>query len=297
LSRKQRELADRHSLFLSIAREKVHSYGFHALTMEQVAEQAEYSKGTLYQHFCCKEELLIQLSIQALEQMHRLAVQATEYDGSNREKLIAFIVAHECWQNVLHCDVQMLQNIHNDSVLEKVPAVSLEKYQSLEFKIIDLACNIFQRCIDNNELSNIQFKAIELVYGLWSMCYGGQLLRSYKLPLKQMGMENPGSSIINLAQLMLDGLQLQPSMSHQQTHLLVKNLESEYFADTLKQMQSLAALSNVSTEDSSSESKVAASHSKPAANNPEQTSPDTAQPGQRVVRDQHTDNLSNELLP
>lgn len=240
LSRKQRELANRHELFLSIARDKLHQHGFHQLTMEQVAEEAEYSKGTLYQHFTCKEEMLIQLSTQAVEQMHRLAVQAAEYEGTSRQKLIAFIVGHELWQRLFRCDVLMQQNLLTDGVLEKALPASLEKYHALEHSIIGLACGIFQTAIDNKELSNHSFKAIELVYGLWSMCYGGQLLRSYQLPLNELGVTDPGNTIIALAQVMLDGLGLKPAMSAAQTHALVEHLEFTYFAATLHDMQKLS---------------------------------------------------------
>ncbi|WP_165485770.1 TetR/AcrR family transcriptional regulator [Frankia sp. Cppng1_Ct_nod] len=39
--------------------------GFHNLTLGRLAEEAGYSKGTLYNHFTCREDLLIELSTES----------------------------------------------------------------------------------------------------------------------------------------------------------------------------------------------------------------------------------------
>jgi AcrR family transcriptional regulator len=60
--RKQRKYEQREALLLAIARKILLHGGYHGLTMARVADSAEYSKGTLYQHFSCKEELIITLA-------------------------------------------------------------------------------------------------------------------------------------------------------------------------------------------------------------------------------------------
>ncbi len=58
LSRKQREIRDRELLILDNAAELLYQEGYAGLSMERIAEAIEYSKGTVYQHFKCKEEVL-----------------------------------------------------------------------------------------------------------------------------------------------------------------------------------------------------------------------------------------------
>ena len=41
--------------------------GYHGLSMDRIAEELEYSKGTIYQHFSCKEDILMALVNQAME--------------------------------------------------------------------------------------------------------------------------------------------------------------------------------------------------------------------------------------
>jgi len=229
LSRKQREIADRHALFLRTSRELLHELGFHQFSMDLVAQRAEYSKGTVYQHFSCKEEILVQLCNRTIMGLHKLGQRAASYSGRHRERLLAFQVAHELWLEFEPGDIYMLQNLHTDGVLDKVDEPSRVKHHELEVGIIQLVASIIQDAMDDGDLPVGQLNAAELVYGLWSMSYGGQLLRSYQIPLKQLGIRDPGRAITTLIQTTLDGLGWQPSMTHEQTNALLIHFETEFF--------------------------------------------------------------------
>ncbi|MFK7854956.1 MAG: TetR/AcrR family transcriptional regulator [Granulosicoccus sp.] len=228
-SRKQREIADRHNLFLSIARKLVHEKGFHQLSMDVVAEQAEYSKGTLYQHFSCKEEILIQICNHTILVLHSLGQRAATYPGTHRERLLAFAVAHELWLELEPADIYMMQNVHTDGVLDKASEQSLETHNKLQNGILQLVAGIIQEAINDGDLPAGRINAAELVYGLWSMTYGGQLLRSYQIPLKEMGVLDPGGTITTLIQATLDGLGWKPSMSVEATSTLLVELQTNFF--------------------------------------------------------------------
>ena len=230
LTRKQRQIAERHQLFLSIARQVMHRDGFHQLTMEQIAEQAEYSKGTLYQHFPCKEEILIQLCLKAMTGLHQLGVRAGEYPGSQREKLLAFVIAHELWQQMEPSDVFMLQNLHGDGVLDKVAKSSRDAHHKLEGAIIQIVAGFFEQAIVEKQLPKGNLHAKELVYGLWSMCHGAQLLRCYQKPLVNLNIGNPVNTIVSLIQVLLDGLNWQPGSTPAQTEDLIEHCSTEFFA-------------------------------------------------------------------
>ena len=61
LTRKQREINEREQLILSTAQSMLHQHGYNYLTMDRVAETVEYSKGTIYNHFASKEDLVCSL--------------------------------------------------------------------------------------------------------------------------------------------------------------------------------------------------------------------------------------------
>ena len=66
-SRKERQRAERDELILRVARELLLEKGYLGLTMDRIAKATEYSKGTIYQHYSCKEEVVIALAIQTAE--------------------------------------------------------------------------------------------------------------------------------------------------------------------------------------------------------------------------------------
>ncbi|MDH4361855.1 MAG: TetR/AcrR family transcriptional regulator, partial [Nitrospirota bacterium] len=57
--RKKREYTQRESLIIDAARKLLLDRGYLDLNMDQIADVTEYSKGTIYQHFSCKEEILV----------------------------------------------------------------------------------------------------------------------------------------------------------------------------------------------------------------------------------------------
>jgi len=236
LSRKQREIASRHALFLDIARNVMHDDGFHQLSMERVAELAEYSKGTVYQHFPCKEEMLMQLCITCMTQLLALFLRAAEFEGSHRERLHAILYAHELWARLEPRDVCMLQLLSTDGVKEKTSEVSLQRHDDLELRIIGTVSSVVQDAIDAGELPSSSMNPIEIVFSLWSLSYGGQLLQTYDIPLEAMGLSNPGRALARMASACLDGLGWQPLSSEKSDREMHKRFQTELFADEYRQL-------------------------------------------------------------
>ena len=58
LSRKQREIKQRDELILNVSRSLFIEHGYHNVTMDSIAKAVEYSKGTVYQHYASKEEII-----------------------------------------------------------------------------------------------------------------------------------------------------------------------------------------------------------------------------------------------
>jgi len=110
---------------------------------------------------------------------------------------------------------------------------SLETHRRLESEILGLCASFFQRAMEDGDLPQGPLNAGELLYGLWSMAYGGQLLRTYNLPLDSMGVGDPGVTIRTLLQITLDGLQWKPFMTQAETTALFDTLENEYFKDII----------------------------------------------------------------
>lgn len=206
LSRKQREIAERHNRFLDIGRALLHENGFHHLNMDRVAELAEYSKGTLYQHFNCKEELLGQLCTNALQSLYALVLRESKRPGSHRERVLAFFVAYDVFQNQSVDDVRMMQNFHTDQVLEKLSPSTRDRYSALQRDIFNLIKQIVDDAIAAGDLPIRGLNSADIAFALWSMAQGAASIRSYNLSLDETSMNSSCVAIVEMVERMLDGL-------------------------------------------------------------------------------------------
>jgi AcrR family transcriptional regulator len=67
LTRKEREYLEHKQTMMQAAEKLFIKIGYHETTMDQIAEEAEYSKGTLYNYFENKEHLFFCMLIEKLE--------------------------------------------------------------------------------------------------------------------------------------------------------------------------------------------------------------------------------------
>ena len=87
--RKEREKEQRRNAIIDAAEKVFFSKGFELATMEEVAEQAELSKGTLYLYFKNKEELQLAISIRGLIQLRKIFEESIDPGKSTWENLLA----------------------------------------------------------------------------------------------------------------------------------------------------------------------------------------------------------------
>lgn len=231
-SRKQREIAQRHQLFLDIAKDIIQVEGCAALSMDRLAEQGEYSRGTVYQHFTCKEEVLIQVCNSSLCYLLTLFEKAKEVQASHRDRMIAVMVANNYFNyRQPHCN-KIIQYTSDHSIMDKVSEASLQKHNELEANLLGVVGNIVADAINDQDLTlPDEMKPIELVYGLWSLTLGSQLLQVADLPvpLEDLGISKPQDTVARIAQLTLDGLNWQPLYDARQHKELMAWLKDTVF--------------------------------------------------------------------
>ncbi|MCB0731850.1 MAG: TetR/AcrR family transcriptional regulator [Ignavibacteriae bacterium] len=88
--RKEREKLQRRQEIIYAAEKVFFSKGFESSTMDDVASEAELSKGTLYIYFKSKEELYQVFVIRAISKLHELFIEfsSKESDGISKVKAI-----------------------------------------------------------------------------------------------------------------------------------------------------------------------------------------------------------------
>ena len=86
--RREREKIQRQSDILDAAEKVFFEKGYNAAKMDDVAQEAEFSKGTLYLYFKSKEELYFGLTHRALLNLRSRFQHVIEGDGTGLEKVV-----------------------------------------------------------------------------------------------------------------------------------------------------------------------------------------------------------------
>ena len=77
---------------------------------------------------------------------------------------------------------------------------------------------------------------VEIVYGLWALNYGGQLLQSYNIPLNALGVRNPTTALAQITIATLDGLRWQPLHKQGSFSKLCIRFRAELFTEELEKI-------------------------------------------------------------
>jgi AcrR family transcriptional regulator len=90
LGRKDRERLARRRDILHAARKVFARRGYKDATLEEIAEQAEFAKGTLYNYFQSKEDIFREIILLLMEDIEHIAQTAVNAGGDAREVLFRY---------------------------------------------------------------------------------------------------------------------------------------------------------------------------------------------------------------
>lgn len=143
LTKKQQAIEDREYELLVIAKALVVKEGFASLTMDKIAAASPYSKGTIYNHFSSKEDVISALGSQALLHEISLFLRAQSYQGSSREKVVAMHVAYHLFARIEPILSMCVLTSRTPWVIEKTSPERLAYINGLEEELVAITDAIF----------------------------------------------------------------------------------------------------------------------------------------------------------
>ena len=214
LTRKQREIQQREGLILEVAREQFVRDGYHGLSMDRIATATEYAKGTIYNHFGCKEEIMIALANQALEKRTKMFRRAAEMTGCSRQRLAAIGAAAEWFARRFPNHFAVEQLIRSASIWHKTSEKRRNFMQMCETRCMDIVAAIVRDGVASGDLSLTDGRTPEsVVFGLWSMSFGAYSIIATSDSLAELGLEDPYEIVRANMNAMVDGIGWKPLSS------------------------------------------------------------------------------------
>lgn len=235
-TRKQRERQAREELILDLAYEMVVAEGYLGLNMDRLAAAAEYSKGTLYQHFTSKEDILLALTGRTLQIRSAMFKRATAFEGRTRERLLAVGVADELFVRLYPGHFRIESLVKANSIWEKASAERQQQMQQLEQWCLRLVNELVSEAAVLGDLSQQHDIPLEqITFGLWTMSLGVHTLFAAVEPLETAGISNPYGQLRRNAHLYLDGLGWRPLFTEWDYEVTYQRIRTEIFAAECRQ--------------------------------------------------------------
>lgn len=230
--RKQRELEERETRILAVSRPMLMEQGYHGLSMDRIAESLQYSKGTIYNHFACKEEIILALAVETLEQRSDLFQRAAASPGRPRERLLAITIAAELFARLFPDHIKVETILRSESIWSKTSADRRLTMRCGEQRCMGIVAGVVRDGVAHGDLQlPAKVTAEDLVFGLWSMNYGAQAIIASCESLAELGVNDPFVAIRDNVARILDGYGFRPLSSEQDYDQLRADVIAKVFPD------------------------------------------------------------------
>ena len=143
--RREREKEQRRNNILDAAEEIFFSKGINLATMDEVAEAAELSKGTLYLYFKSKEELYFRISSRALNLLKDMFQKAVSCQTTGLEKVRAIGEAYyeysqkylNYFNMIIHYEMSQMDKVIPEGTLLQCHQLGREVMQVVAGAVVD----------------------------------------------------------------------------------------------------------------------------------------------------------------
>jgi len=200
LSRKAKEIQSRNELIMSEAQILLATKGLQGLTMQAIADRTDYSKGTIYQHFGCKEEILASFVLRDAKRMAFIMDEILSMEDSLRYKLV---LLSDCF----FVNTRRQPEITGIVAMVKSPDFQSKLGQQYRDEIKEVEQAIMLRVVrifTSDEGFDVQ-KAKQAGFGWWAMKWGVQDVLSNGWELASLGFDSPEQSFFDSLHIYLNG--------------------------------------------------------------------------------------------
>ena len=201
LTRKQQERIARDELILSVASELFAAQGYHHTTMQNIADRVGYSKGTIYQHYTCKEDVLAKLYLVCGHLLLQSIESVLQSETSTRMKIMmitSVFLGNSRNLPAISANVTMVKSPEFYSKLSEEHQAEITK---VDAAMLGLIIQLFNHC-PNFGCSNVK----NATFGWWSMLLGAQSVLISGWDIRALGFKSPEESMFYSLNLFLDGL-------------------------------------------------------------------------------------------
>lgn len=233
-TRRQREFQQRENLFLETARQIIRHEGFHALTMEKIAAETEYAKGTIYKHFTNKEDLILALCSQGLAYLVGLCEEMANFPGKPREKLAIVATAYQLYSSKFPEEYDLIMEARSGNLREKASQERIQATDEQDGRLMLLIHGQIEAAIAQGDLTLPPgINNDDICFGLWSMSFGVSVLQQAHDLLINLDIALDENLLSKHLTFLLDGYNWRP-LSNEQDYFAVLQQAQQHLLSVIE---------------------------------------------------------------
>lgn len=171
IERKEREKEQRRAHIVNAARDVFFERGLQNATMEEIAERAELSKGTLYLYFHSKEDLYLAVMMEGLGVLYRQFVKAIEGCSDSVQALRKLADVYLDFYDTHTSFFRMFYFFQSPQLHKQVSEEMLQECSIQNMKLWNFVIDVIKRGKASREIRD-DLTSEETALMLWSMISG-----------------------------------------------------------------------------------------------------------------------------
>ncbi len=235
---KKQAMHDRELRILELARKMLLTGGYHGLGLDSLAVELGVSRGTIYNHFKCKEEIILALLIETMERRRTMFQRAAAYRGVPRVRLAAIGVAAELFVRLYPDHFRVEQIVKSDSIWDKTTEERRSLVKTCQMQCVGIVAGIVRDGIAQSHVTLPEDMTPEaLVFGLWSMTEGAYSIIATSDAVKELGISAPFPAIRLNIHGMIDGFGWTPLRKDLDYDQMMEQFMTDVFSEEFSRLK------------------------------------------------------------
>ncbi len=240
----QQEKDAREQEMLSCAKEIIRSQGEAALTIDKLVKLLPYSKGTVYNHFTSKEDIMLAICNEHMARVASVFSRALTFKGNSREKALAVHIGSLLNSQANPQDFMIGVTVKTAGCTSKASEARRQQHQQIEIALLSPIFAHFRASVEAGECVLPEGMQIEqLAFSCWSVDFGTQILLMGNTDTCSLRSQlDTERELVNSINLMQDGMCWKPLAKDFDWRASVQRIKTEIFAPEVAEIARLAAL-------------------------------------------------------
>jgi len=206
--------------------------GHASLTMAGLAKKFSFSKGTLYNHFQSREDVILALICRFVRVCHDLISRASLYSGSPRERFIAICVAADIDARMNESGLEFMAS---ETLLNNASPARRDVFLRLHNDIFNTFIGLVRDAISQGDLP-ADTEAELVTNSAWSLYVGAQELYQRKFVYPDLKRDDFEQKQVKMFHALLDGFRWKPHSSDIDYPALREKVLRDIFPKEAKQL-------------------------------------------------------------